>query len=158
MHVYCLFAVSTMSFSVLYVLRTLGYVKWWTECIASSRASLVLLGTIMVVMKAHLSPSQLHLIPHNWIAVALEWGWVFVWSKGSSCVCAWEWMFETQSCWPVDEPVWFVEHCSIGLYLMIVKCYAENWIDMQRLHFEIVLRQCDKVHVAFVTTPPHTAR
>lgn len=37
-----------------------------------STLSLVLLGAIMVVMKAHLSPSQLNLIIHNGIAVALE--------------------------------------------------------------------------------------
>lgn len=34
--------------------------------------SLVLLGAIMAVMKAHLSPSQHNLIIHNGIAVALE--------------------------------------------------------------------------------------
>lgn len=37
-----------------------------------SSMSLVLLGAIMVVMKAHLSPSQLNLIIHNGIAAALE--------------------------------------------------------------------------------------
>lgn len=68
----CLSAVSSMSFGVLCVLSTLGYVKCWTESIASSHASLVLLGTIMAVMKAHLSPSELHLIIYKWIAVALE--------------------------------------------------------------------------------------
>lgn len=42
------------------------------QSIASSHASLVLLGTIMAVMKAHLSPYELHLIIYKWIAVALE--------------------------------------------------------------------------------------
>lgn len=48
-----------MSFGVLCVLRTLVN--------DGQRALLppVLLGTIMVIMKAHLSPSQLHLIPHD---------------------------------------------------------------------------------------------
>jgi len=35
-------------------------------------SSLVLLGAIMAVMKAHLSPSQHNRITHNEIAVALE--------------------------------------------------------------------------------------
>lgn len=53
-----------------------------------SSLSLVLLGAIMVVMKAHLSPSQLNLIIHNGIAVALERGCVCVFCLGDGHACA----------------------------------------------------------------------
>lgn len=52
---------------------------------------LVLLGAIMAVMKAHLSPSQHNHIIHNGIAVALnEDECVYCLWDGHVCVCVYE--------------------------------------------------------------------
>lgn len=126
----CLFIVylhSSMSFGNLCVLRTLGYVKWRTESIASSQTSLVLLGTIMVVMKAHLSPSELHLILHNLIAVALEWKCSYV--SGEACVFTWKRMFEMQSCIPtgVHDVKYMLELWHLLLTLELRDNKVNRW-------------------------------
>lgn len=124
-HVYCISGVCTLSFSVLYALRTLGQGKWWTKRIKGgerlflSSLSLVLLGAIMVVMKAHLSPSQLNLIIHNGIAVALEWGWVCVLFRGRSCMCVYENGCLKCSQWCIDLLMYLLSTMSeIGSYLI----------------------------------------
>lgn len=62
--------VCTVSFCALYALRVLGQGKWGTEGrkgggpLFLSSLSLALLGAIIAVMKAHLSPSLHNLIIH----------------------------------------------------------------------------------------------
>lgn len=60
-HIYCISRVYTLSFYVLYVLKTLGQ----RRVSLPHSLSQVLLGAIMAVMKPHLSPSQHNLIIHN---------------------------------------------------------------------------------------------
>lgn len=92
-HIYCISTMCTLSFCVLYAFRTLGHSKWGMEGMKGgerlflSSLSLVLLGAIMAVMKAHLSPSWCYIIIHNGTAVAVEWGWVCVLFRGWSYMC-----------------------------------------------------------------------
>lgn len=159
-HVYCISAVCTLSFSVLYALRTLGHGKWWTkrmkggERLFLSSLSLVLLGAIMVVMKAHLSPSQLNLIIHNGIAVALERGCVCVLFRGRSCMCVYENGCLKCSQWCIDLLMYllgWVQWVRLGhiWYKRAMLCcvwsafwgqaVVQNWINEHRLHSEVRL-------------------
>lgn len=148
-------------FGVLYALRTLGHGKWWTkgmngrERLFLSFLSLVLLGAIMAVMKAHLSPSQHNLIIHNGIAVALQWGWVCVLFRGRSCiyVCEGKWMFEyceSVVVWSVDVPVelngwkWVTFDTEGACFVVFgqncgANCLPQNRINEHRLHSEVRL-------------------
>lgn len=146
MHVYCLSAGSSMSFGVLCVLRTLGYVQWWTESIASSRAAGYNHGrneSSFISISAPSHPSQL-------IAGALEWGSVFagfsrgvnVWNAVTPGYLSSSRLCRVLKCIRLAKK----KTGRIGLFWITGRCYGHSWIRKQRSHVGIVLRKCGKGH------------